>query len=190
MFKLLRTAILFFAAMTILLGVVYPLAVTGLAQALFPHQANGSLTKTADGRTASTLIGQPFASPRYFRGRPSATAPYPYNAASSGGSNLGPSNQALYDAVEKRIAALKAADPGNERPVPVDLVTASGSGLDPHISPAAALYQVHRVAKARGLAEGTVEELVRRHVRDRAFGILGEPTVNVLELNMALDAVR
>ncbi len=190
MIKLLRTAILFFAAMTILLGVVYPLAVTGLAQALFPGQANGSMIRTADGRTVSTLIGQPFGSPRYFWGRPSATAPYPYNAASSGGSNLGPSNPVLIETLQKRIAALKAADPENESLIPVDLVTASGSGLDPHISPAAALYQAHRVAKARGLAEGTVENLVRRHVRDRAFGILGEPTVNVLELNMALDAVR
>jgi len=190
MVKIIRTAALLFSAVTILTGVVYPLAVTGLAQALFPRQADGSLIRTADGKAASALIGQPFSSPRYFWGRPSATSPYPCNAASSTGSNLGPSNPVLIEAVKTRIAALKAADPGNLRPVPVDLVTASGSGLDPHISPAAALYQIPRVAKVRGLADGKVEQLVRRHIRDRAFGIIGEPTVNVLELNIALDAMR
>ena len=176
--------------MTLLTGIVYPFAVTGLAQALFPRQANGSLIKINEEKTASELVGQPFSEPRYFWGRPSATTPVAYNGASSAGSNLGPSNPALKEAVQKRIAALLAADPENRLPIPVDLVTASGSGLDPHISPAAALYQVPRVAKARGIDEKKVAELVRMHIRDRQFGILGEPTVHVLHLNMALDAMR
>ncbi len=190
MWQPIRTAVLLFAVMTLLAGIVYPLAVTGLAQALFARQANGSLIKINEEKTASELVGQPFSEPRYFWGRPSATMPVAYNGASSTGSNLGPSNPALKEAVRKRIAALLAADPENSLPVPVDLVTASGSGLDPHISPAAALYQVSRVAKARGIDEGKVAELVRMHIRDRQFGIFGEPTVHVLRLNMALDAMR
>jgi K+-transporting ATPase ATPase C chain len=190
MWQPMRTAVLLFAVMTFLTGIVYPLAVTGLAQALFPRQANGSLIEITEGKTASELIGQPFSGPRYFWGRPSATTPVAYNGASSLGSNLGPSNPALKDAVQRRIAAHRSADPENRLPVPVDLVTASGSGLDPHISPAAALYQAPRVAKARGIDERRVAELVRAGIRDRQFGIFGEPTVHVLRLNMALDAMR
>ena len=190
MWQTIRTAVLLFAVMTLLTGIVYPFAVTGLAQALFPRQANGSLIKIAEGKTASELVGQPFSEPRYFWGRPSATMPVAYNGASSTGSNLGPSNPALEEAIQKRIVALLAVDPESRLPVPVDLVTASGSGLDPHISPAAALYQVSRVAKARGIDEGEVAELVRMQIRDRQFGIFGEPTVHVLRLNMALDAMR
>ena len=185
-----RTALLLLAVMTLLTGIVYPFAVTGLAQALFSRQANGSLIKIAEGKTASGLIGQPFSEPRYFWGRPSATTPVAYNGASSVGSNRGPSNPAFRETVRKRIALLRAADPENRLPVPVDLVTASGSGLDPHISPAAALYQVPRVSKARGIDEGKVAELVRKHIQGRQFGILGEPMVNVLRLNAALDALR
>lgn len=176
--------------MTFLTGIVYPLAVTGLAQALFPRQATGSLIKITEEKTASELVGQSFSEPRYFWGRLSATTPGAYNSASSTGSNLGPSNPALKEAVQKRIAALLAADPENRLPVPVDLVTASGSGLDPHISPAAALYQVSRVGKARGIDQRMVAELVRMHIRDRQFGVFGEPTVHVLHLNMALDTMR
>jgi K+-transporting ATPase ATPase C chain len=190
MWQPIRTAVLLFAVMTLLTGIAYPLAVTGLAQALFPRQANGSLIKINEEKTASELVGQPFSEPRYFWGRPSATMPVAYNGASSAGSNLGPSNPDLKTAVEKRIATLRAADPENRLPIPVDLVTASGSGLDPHISPAAALYQVPRVSKARGIDEGRVAELVRLHIRDRQFGLFGEPTVNVLHLNTALDALR
>jgi K+-transporting ATPase ATPase C chain len=190
MWQSIRTAVLLFAVMTLLTGIVYPFAVTGVAQALFARQANGSLIKINGEKTASELVGQPFSEPRYFRGRPSATMPVPYNGASSTGSNLGPSNSALKEAVQERIIALLAADPENRLPGPVDLVTASGSGLDPHISPAAALYQVARVAKAREIDERKVAELVRIHIRDRQFGILGEPTVHVLRLNMALDALR
>ena len=190
MWQPIRTALLLFAVMTLLTGIVYPFAVTGLAQALFPRQANGSLIKIAEGKTASELVGQPFSGPRYFWGRPSATMPVAYNGASSTGSNLGPSNPALKETVQKRLAALRSTDPENSLPVPVDLVTASGSGLDPHISPAAALYQAPRVARARGIDEGEIAELVRMHIRDRQFGILGEPTVHVLRLNMALDAMR
>lgn len=183
----LRPAILLTLAMTVLTGLAYPLVVTGLAQLLFPRQANGSLI-AAGGRTVgSSLIGQPFDDLRYFWSRPSATAPFPYNAAASSGSNLGPTNPALAEAVKARIEALRAADPGHTAPVPVDLVTASGSGLDPHISPAAALYQAGRVARARGLDESRVRELVERHVEGRQLGFLGEPRVNVLLLNFALD---
>jgi potassium-transporting ATPase KdpC subunit len=185
-----RTAVLLFAVMTFLTGVVYPLVVTGLAQALFPRQANGSLIKMSEEKTASELVGQPFSEPRYFWGRPSATTPVAYNGTSSAGSNLGPTNPALKEAIQKRIAALLIADLENRLPIPVDLVTASGSGLDPHISPAAALYQVPRVAKSRGIDEREVVELVGQQIRDRQFGIFGEPTVHVLRLNMALDAMR
>jgi K+-transporting ATPase ATPase C chain len=190
MWQSIRTAVLLFAVMTLLTGIVYPFAVTGLAQALFARQANGSLIKINEEKTASELVGQPFSEPRYFWGRPSATAPLAYNGASSTGSNLGPSNPALKEAVRKRIAALLATDPENSLPIPVDLVTTSGSGLDPHISPAAAHYQVSRVAKARNIDERKVAELVRMQIRDRQFGIFGEPTVHVLRLNTALDALR
>ncbi|WHZ16910.1 MAG: potassium-transporting ATPase C chain [Nitrospira sp.] len=185
----LRSALMVFFILTVLTGVAYPLAVTGIAQLLFPHQANGSLIYKDGKPVGSTLIGQPFDDPKYFWGRPSATAPFPYNAAASSGSNLGPTNPALTEAVKTRVAALKAADPGNDAPVPVDLVTASGSGLDPHISPAAAEYQVHRVARARGLDEAAVRQLVTSHTEERQFGLLGERRVTVLELNHALDRI-
>ncbi len=185
-----RPAVVLLALFTLLTGAVYPLAVTGLAQAMFPAQANGSLIRQ-DGRiVGSALIGQPFADPRYFWGRPSATAPFPYNAAASSGSNLGPINPALFEAVHARITALRAADPGNTQAVPGDLVTASASGLDPHISVAAALYQAPRVARARGLDAEAVRQLVAQHTEGRQFWFLGEPRVNVLKLNLALDGVE
>jgi K+-transporting ATPase ATPase C chain len=175
--------------LTVLTGLVYPLAVTGLAQAMFPRQANGSLLER-DGRPiGSSLIGQDFTDPKYFWGRPSATAPQAYNGTASGGSNLGPTNPALTAAVKQRVAALQAADPGNHAPIPVDLVTASGSGLDPEISPAAARYQLARVARTRGLPVSEVQALVARCTHGRQFGVLGEPRVNVLQLNLALDAL-
>ena len=184
----LRSALMMFFILTILTGVAYPLAVTAIAQLLFPHQANGSLISKDGKPIGSTLIGQPFDDPKYFWGRPSATAPFPYNAAASSGSNLGPTNPALIEAVKTRVAALKAADPGNDTPVPVDLVTASGSGLDPHISSASAEYQVRRVARARGRDEAFVRTLVSQHTEGRQLGMLGERRVNVLALNLALDA--
>jgi potassium-transporting ATPase KdpC subunit len=183
-------AVMLTLLLTVLLGLVYPLAVTGLAQVIFPWQANGSLIVEGGRLVGSHLIGQPFADPKYFWGRLSATSPQAYNAASSSGSNLAPTNQALLDAVKQRIADLRAADPGNTAPIPVDLVTASGSGLDPHVSPAAALYQAARVARARKLPEDAVLRLVQRHTEGRQFGILGEPRVNVLELNRDLDRAR
>jgi K+-transporting ATPase ATPase C chain len=183
----LRPALTMLLALTLLTGVMYPLIVTGLAQIIFPQQANGSLI-VRDGKViGSELIGQYFDDPKYIWSRPSATSPFPYNAAASSGSNLGPTNPVLIEAVNTRVAALRAADPGNEAPVPVDLVTASGSGLDPHISPAAALYQAKRVARARGLDENQVKGLIARHTEGRQFGILGERRVNVLKLNLALD---
>lgn len=184
----LRSALMMFFILTILTGVAYPLAVTAIAQLLFPHQANGSLISKDGKPIGSTLIGQPFDDPEYFWGRPSATAPFPYNAAASSGSNLGPTNPALIETVKMRVAALKAADPGNDTPVPVDLVTASGSGLDPHISSASAEYQVRRVARARGRDEAFVRTLVSQHTEGRQLGMLGERRVNVLALNLALDA--
>ena len=187
---LIRPAIVLLALFTLLTGIAYPLAVTSLAQAVFPMQANGSLMRQEGRIVGSALIGQPFDDPRYFWGRPSATAPFPYNAAASSGSNLGPSNPALIEAVQARITALRAADPGNDAPVPVDLVTASGSGLDPHISVAAALYQAPRVAKVRGLNAEAVSQLVAQQAEGRQLGFLGEPRVNVLKLNLALDGVE
>lgn len=185
-----RPALVLFVLLSAITGLLYPLAVTGLAQGLFPAQANGSLV-VHDGRVVgSTLVGQAFADPRHFWGRPSATAPEPYNAALSGGSNLGPSNPALHEAVRARIAALRAADPGNAAPVPVDLVTASASGLDPHVSRAAADWQVARVARARGLPVAQVRALVDTHTEGALLGFIGEPRVNVLQLNLALDALR
>jgi K+-transporting ATPase ATPase C chain len=185
------------AILTLIAGVIYPLVVTGLAQAIFPYQANGSIILGKDGKPlGSALIGQQFDDPKYFWGRLSATAPVPYTAfnadklTGSSGSNYGPLNPALKSAVQARIDALKAADPTTTAPIPVDLVTASASGLDPHISPAAAAYQVARVAKARGMDEAAVRALVAQHTEDRQLGFLGEPRVNVLELNLALDGLH
>jgi len=184
--SLLRPALGLLFAFSVLTGLAYPALVTVLAQAFFSGQAHGSLIADGDQVRGSTLIGQPFADPGHFWSRPSATAPA-YNAAASTGSNLGPMNPALSDAVKARIEALRAADPGNTAPVPIDLVTTSGSGLDPHITPAAALYQVPRVARARGISEQKLRELVQAHVEGRTFAILGEPRVNVLQLNLDLE---
>jgi K+-transporting ATPase ATPase C chain len=182
-----RAAAVMLLLLSLITGVAYPLLVTGIAQAAFPRQANGSMLERDGKILGSSLIGQPFDDPKYFWSRPSATTPA-YNAQSSSGSNLGPTNPALTDAVRARIDALRAADPDTQGPVPVDLVTASGSGLDPHISPAAAYYQIHRVAKARGVAEDRLRALVDDFTERAALGLIGEPTVNVLELNLALDA--
>jgi K+-transporting ATPase ATPase C chain len=185
--KILRQSIVMLALLTVVTGVLYPLVATGLAQLLFPRAANGSLIER-DGKAAgSELIGQAFSDPKYFWSRPSATAPFADNSAASSGSNLGPTNPALTDAVKQRIAALREADPGNTAAVPTDLVTASGSGLDPHISPAAAEYQVARIARVRGKTEADIRKLVAAATEGRTFGILGEPRVNVLVLNLALD---
>jgi K+-transporting ATPase ATPase C chain len=188
--KQLRPAILVLLMLTVLTGLIYPLVVTGIAQVVFPYRANGSLITSGGKTSGSALIGQPFDNPKYFWGRISATSPYPYNAAASTGSNLGPTNPALVDEVMARIDTLKAADPGNTQPIPVDLVTSSGSGLDPDISVAAALYQVSRVAKARGLDPAQVTALVNQNTTGRTLGILGEPRVNVLKLNLALDGMK
>ena len=187
---ILRPALVLFAVLTLLTGVAYPLVVTGAAQALFPDQASGSLILREGQPVGSTLIGQNFSDPKHFWGRPSATGPMPNNAAGSSGSNQGPNHPALLDAVKGRIEALKAADPGNTAQVPVDLVTASASGLDPHISPAAARYQAGRVAAARGLAPAQVLALVDQHTETPWLGLLGEPRVHVLALNLALAALR
>jgi K+-transporting ATPase ATPase C chain len=187
MIKLLRQSVMMLVLMTVVTGIAYPLLVTGLAQSMFHDQANGSVTEFGNKATGSALIGQPFDNPRYFWGRPSATSPQAYNAGSSTGSNLGTNNPALIDAVKQRVDALHAADPQNKAPIPVDLVTASGSGLDPQISPAAAKYQVARVARVRHLDPAQVQSLVDRATEQRTFGLLGEPRVNVLELNLMLD---
>ena len=184
---LIRPAVTLLVLLSIITGLIYPLLVTGIGQAAFPAQAAGSLIERDGKLIGSRLIGQNSTDPQYFWSRPSATAPQPYNAAASGGSNLGPLNPALKDAVDARVQALRAADPDNTQPIPVDLVTASASGLDPHISPAAADYQIARVAQARGLAPEIVRKLVAAWTEDRQWGIFGEPRVNVLELNLALD---
>ena len=184
-----RQSVVLLIALAVLVGVVYPLFITGIGRAFFHGKAEGSLI-VRDGQVAgSQLIGQPFTDPGYFWSRPSATSPYPYNAGASTGSNLGPTNPALLQSISDRIAALRAADPGNDAPVPIDLVTASASGLDPDISPAAAAYQAARVARARGISVDAVTGLVAKYTRGRQLGFLGEPSVNVLELNLALDAL-
>jgi K+-transporting ATPase ATPase C chain len=196
MISQLRPALFMLLIFTVITGVIYPLVVTGIAQVAFPHQANGSLI-VIDGKVyGSELIGQQFDEPKYFWGRPSATGTFPYNAfnaenlTGSSGSNYGPLNPALMEMVQARIDALKAADPGNTAPIPVDLVTASGSGLDPHISVAAALYQVHRVAQARDLSDEAIRTIVNQYVEGRQFGLFGEPRVNVLKLNLGLDGLK
>ena len=187
MSRLIRNALVLLLGLSVVTGILYPLVVTGLAQVLFPARSNGSLI-VRDGKPAgSELIGQAFSDPKYFWGRPSATTPFANNAASSIGSNLGPTNPALKEAIKQRVDALRAADPGNAAPVPVDLVTASGSGLDPHISPAAARYQLARVARTRGVSEERVANLLSKATEGRQLGVLGEPRVNVLELNLMLD---
>ena len=187
---LLRPALSLFVLLSTVTGLAYPLAVTGVASAAFPEQAAGSLILKDGKPVGSSLIGQNFSDPKHFWGRPSATAPQPYNASASSGSNQGPLNPALVDAVKGRIDALRAADPANGTPIPADLVTASASGLDPHISPAAALWQVGRIAKARQLPEAQLSALVAAHTEGRQWGLLGEPRVNVLKLNLALDALQ
>jgi K+-transporting ATPase KdpC subunit len=186
----LKIAIIFLVVFTAITGIIYPLLVTGIAQAFFNHQANGSLIENNKQAAGSELIGQPFSDPKYFWGRLSATPSVPYNASASSGSNYGTDNPALLQAVHDRIDALKAVDPNNTQPVPVDLVTFSGSGLDPNISVAAADYQIARVALYRGLSEEQVSTLVNKYTQGRQFGILGEPRVNVLELNLALDKIQ
>jgi K+-transporting ATPase ATPase C chain len=188
--QMLRQNLVMFVLLSVLTGVLYPLLVTGIAAVSFPAQATGSLVRRDGHPAGSRLLGQAFSSPGYFWGRPSATSPQPYRGDSSAASNLAPTNPALADAIAARVAQLREADPGNTRPVPIDLVTASGSGLDPHISPAAAAFQLPRVARARGIPEGRVAELVRQHTEGRTFGVLGDPRVNVLELNLALDGLR
>jgi K+-transporting ATPase ATPase C chain len=188
MTHLLRPALVLFLVLTLITGVAYPLVVTGIAQAAFPRQAAGSLLIKDGKAVGSSLIGQNFSDPKHFWSRPSATAPQPYNGVASGGSNLGPLNPALTDGIKSRIDALHAADPTNKAPVPVDLVTASASGLDPDISLAAAFYQAPRVARARGLPLEAVRTLIAAHAQARGLGILGEPRVNVLELNLTLDS--
>lgn len=185
--SILRPALTLLLVLTVVTGVLYPLAVTGVAQVIFPSQANGSLIERDGKAVGSSLVGQPFADPKYFWGRPSATTPFANNSASSGGSNLGPTNSALTDAAKQRIDALRAADPGNDAPIPVDLVTASGSGLDPEISPAAARYQIARIARVRDIAPAQVEAFVAQATSARQLGVLGEPRVNVLRLNLLLD---
>jgi potassium-transporting ATPase KdpC subunit len=188
--QVIRPAVVFMVVMTILTGVIYPLVVTGIAQVVFHDQANGSLIYEGDKLVGSALIGQPFDDPKFFWSRPSATGPFPYNAAASSGSNLGAIEPNLTGAFKTRVDALKQADPGNEKPIPVDLITASGSGLDTHITPAAAEYQVSRVAKVRGMDEDAVRKLVAKHTERRTLGLLGEERVNVVTLNLDLDKTK
>jgi len=190
MFKQLRPGLMVFLLLTVVTGFLYPLLVTGIAQLAFPEKANGSLIRGDHGFVGSELIGQPFDDPKYFWGRPSATPDFPYNSASSSGSNLGPSNPSLVEAVKARVEAFQKADPGNPSSIPIDLVTSSGSGLDPHISPAGALYQAPRVAWIRGLSEEQVRKWVEKFTESRQWGFLGEPRVNVLRLNLALDGLQ
>ena len=190
MLKELRPAVVSFLLLMLLTGIAYPLLVTGISQLTMPERANGSMIMKDGKPVGSELIGQSFSDPKYFWSRPSATGPMPNNPTASGGSNLGPTNPALMDAIKARVQALTDADPGNKQPVPVDLVTASASGLDPHISPAAAQYQLARVARVRHLNPDKLRKLVDEHTEGRQFGILGEPRVNVLELNLALDRLR
>jgi potassium-transporting ATPase KdpC subunit len=185
-----KIALIFLGLFTLITGIIYPLVVTGIAQVLFSHQSNGSLIEINGNDIGSDLIGQPFSDPKYFWGRLSATALFPYNGASSSGANYGPTNPALKDAIQARIDALTAVDPDNKQPIPIDLVTYSASGLDPDISIAAADYQVERVARYRGLNVEQVKALVKHFTKGRQFGILGEPRVNVLKLNLALDALK
>lgn len=187
MSSILRPAVVLFLLMTAIAGIVYPFVVTGIGQVLFPSQAGGSLIERNGKAVGSSLIGQPFSDPKYFWSRPSATTPQPYNGTGSTGSNIGPLNPALTDAVKMRIDALRAADPTNKAPIPVDLVTASGSGLDPDISLAGAYYQAPRVARLRGLTVEAVRQLIAAHAKGRVLGLFGDPRVNVLELNLALD---
>lgn len=190
MTTIIRNSLMSLLLFTILTGIIYPLAVTGIAQAVFTHQANGSIIVKNGKQVGSSLLGQQFDDPKYFWGRLSATGPYPYNGAASSGSNLGPNNPNLTAAVEARVKALHEAEPGNTAKIPVDLVTASGSGLDPHISLAAAEYQIHRVAKTRKLDEAKVRDVVARNTKGRWLGLIGEPAVNVLELNLALENLK
>ena len=190
MFTMIRNSLMSLLLFTVITGLIYPLAVTGLAQAIFPSQANGSVITKNGKAVGSSLLGQQFEDPKYFWGRLSATGPYPYNGAASSGSNLGQNNPALMTNIEGRIKALHEAEPGNTSKIPVDLVTASGSGLDPHISQAAADYQLHRVAKARGLDDTKIRDIVANNTKGRWIGLIGEPVVNVLELNLALDGMK
>ena len=187
MTTIIRNSLMSLLVFTILTGIIYPLAVTGIAQVIFPRQANGSIIMKNGKAVGSKLIGQQFDDPKYFWGRLSATTPYPYNGGSSSGSNLGQNNPDLMKAVQARIDALRTADPGNDAKIPVDLVTASGSGIDPHVCPAAAEYQIRRVAKIRGLDDAKVRDIVAQNTKGRWLGMIGEPVVNVLELNFALD---
>ena len=189
MLKILRQSVIALVALTVITGIIYPLAVTGIARGVFPNKSSGSLITQNGKAVGSSLIGQPFTDPKYFWSRPSATSPEPYNAAASSGSNLGPSNPTLLKDIQERIAALRAADPGNTQPVPIDLVTASGSGLDPDISPAAAYYQAGRVARVRDLSLTDVDALIARFTEGRQLGLLGDPRVNVVQLNLALDSL-
>ena len=191
MLKQLRTSVLAIVMLIVGTGLLYPLAITAIGQTLFPKTANGSMIYRQDGKPiGSSLIGQPFDDPKYFWSRPSATGPFPYNAAASSGSNLGPTNEMLLKSIHDRVDALHKVDPNNTAPIPVDLVTASASGLDPHITPAAALYQVNRVARLRGIPAAGLREMIDRHTQARLFGLLGEPGVNVLELNLELDGIE
>jgi len=185
--RTLRSSLMMLLVMTVITGIAYPLLVTALSQVVFPRAANGSLVTSGGKTVGSELVGQAFTSPRYFWSRPSATSPFPYNAAASSGANLGPTNQALLDRVQKEVARLREAHPGSTGPIPADLVTTSGSGLDPEISPAAAYFQVQRVATARGASPEAVRRVVDEHLHGRDLGFLGEPRVNVLLLNLALD---